>query len=106
MDSILKACSLDKVSDCTKNMGIKGKAVMASLAHWCNEPVRTTKDGKCFIDGCQNFIRKACPVGGGAGTDAALKKALEDLRACAVNILPADEAWKLERLRKEIAFLS
>ena len=94
---------LRRISPHSSRLNSYGKAVLASLSHWCYQAVRTSTDNKCYVSGCPNYLRSAFPVGGGTGTNAALKSALLSLRSCAAR--RGRPAWMLGRLQREAAYI-
>ena len=83
-------------------MSARGKAVMASLAHWCYAPVRTSVDNKCYIARCgRNYLYDA--LSAGTGTDRALETALRQLQSCATRLRMS--AYVAQRFRQEADFL-
>lgn len=93
--------NLRRIAPYDDELSMKGKAVLASLTHWCYNVVDDTSDGKCYHKGCTNFLRNA--LIGKKATDTDLKNALIAQKACLTQL---DEAqWKIVRIQNEIDFL-
>ena len=106
LDNAFNVDNLRRHAQYTRNLSVQGKAVIASLAHWCYAVVRTHSDGKCYNRKCgTNFLRDT--LRSGRATDGRLKQALLQQRRCYEQLYPrgSKQRYKVQRLTDEIEFL-
>ncbi len=84
-----------------QKMTVKGKAVVASLNHWCGNIVDTTPEGKCYHKNCPNFLRDV--LISETATDSDFLYSLRLQKECLLGLGEAD--WKIGRIQKEIDYL-
>ena len=124
LDSAFNRDLHQRISPYDDNLSDRGRAVLASISHWCYDVVDNTADDKCYLEQCENYLRDALlgktvisKLSGSnkdklilkyfcaepQATDADLKSALESQLACATA--NNRSSFVLNRLRGEIAFL-
>lgn len=106
LDDAFNEDNLRRHAQYTRQLSVRGKAVIASLAHWCYAVVRTHSDSKCYNRKCpSNYLRNT--LRSGRATDESLKQALIQLRGCYEGLYPRghSQRYKVQRLTDEIDFL-
>ena len=124
LDSAFNRDLHQRISPYDDNLSERGRAVLASISHWCYNVVDNTADDKCYLEQCENYLRNALLgktvisklsvskkyklilkyfFARPKATDADLKSALESQLVCATANNRSD--FVLNRLRGEIAFL-
>lgn len=92
---------VERIQPYSSRLSDKGKAVLASLYHWCGTAILSKPDNKCYVSGCKNYIKDA--LGGGNGRDSDLKSALLGLKSCMQS--KGLSSGKVGRIDREINFL-
>jgi hypothetical protein len=103
LNSAFKSKTLSQISPFSSSLTSKGKAVLASLFHWCGHALKVPApgDNKCFVKGCPYYLQSS--LLSGSGSDASLKAALVSTRDCAAT--KGLSAYVVTRLNQEIQFL-
>ena len=99
----LQNYNLGRAAPYVKNMSSRGKAVMASLIHWCGFGfMKNYGAKKCYHKSCPNHLRNA--LIGKTATDSDLKNALIKQRQCLDD--QRQSQFKINRMTNEINFLN
>ncbi len=59
LDSAFNRDLHQRISPYDDNLSEMGRAVLASISHWCYDVVDNTADNKCYLEQCDNYLRNA-----------------------------------------------